>query len=58
VSDRVFPPAGIRFAIIVIVPYYFEFMMPSNLICTPLLVVDFQEKQKKIDCNERGVNML
>jgi len=43
--------------IIVIVPYYFEFMMPSNLIWTPLLVMDFQG-EKKLDENERVVNMF
>jgi hypothetical protein len=46
-SHCVFIPAGGRVMIIVIVPYYFEFMMPSNLIWTPLLVMDFQGRGGK-----------
>jgi len=40
-SHCIFSPAGRRVMIIVIVPYYFEFVMPSDLIWTPLLVMDF-----------------
>jgi len=34
-----FSPAGR--GVMIIVPYYFEFMMPSELMWTPLLVMDF-----------------
>jgi len=41
---------------IVIAPYYFELIMPSDLIWTPLLVMDFWGGG--IDDNESGVNMF
>jgi hypothetical protein len=45
----IFSPTGRRVKIIGTVPYYFEYMMPYNLISIPLLEMAFQEK-KKIRC--------